>query len=327
MLPFDSAYPAQARTPEPVQASPDGGHQAHEPGISGPSFLGLNEGAAEAHDSYSYLLEDEPRRSHGAALVLIVLLVILGAVAWLKWGAIRNYVASLHNPLTSMYPTATDHSNRGLNEDVKPPEHAPVPPQQPVAANPAASADQPQITVQEQETQPAGEEKKSAAALPEHAADVPPAPEKTPPSSSVDKSTPETAPPDASSAAQEKQVAPQSKPAHARAVTEKQPKEEPGAKMLLRGENYLYGRGVPRNCDQAVIYLKAAANAGNPAARSHLGALYSSGECVARDRVAAYHWFSLASRAEPANPWLESNLNMLWRDMSPEERHRVGAER
>ncbi len=97
--------------------------------------------------------------------------------------------------------------------------------------------------------------------------------------------------------------------------------------MLMLGENYLYGRTVPRNCDQAIIYLKAAANAGNAEARSHLGALYSTGECVVRDRVAAYHWFALASRSERANPWLESNLNMLWRDMSPDERRRVGAER
>ncbi len=314
---------APARTPALTEEN------VHEPGISGPSFLGLSEGATEAGDPYSYLLEDEPRRGYGAVLVLIVLLVILGAVAWPRRSVIRNYVATLHNPLTSLYPKTVNHSDSGLTSDVKPPEQASVPPQPAVAANPPASADQPQITVQEQEAQLAGGGKQKAAAPAEHAAEAPRAPEKASPGASADNSTPQTAPSDPSSAAQdkeEKQVVPP-KPEHARPVTEKQTKEEPGAKMLLRGENYLYGRGVPRNCDQAVIYLKAAANAGNPAARSHLGALYSAGECVTRDRVAAYHWFALASRAEHANPWLESNLNMLWRDMSPDERHRVGRER
>jgi TPR repeat protein len=115
--------------------------------------------------------------------------------------------------------------------------------------------------------------------------------------------------------------------ARARRVQPAEPKQEPSARLLTQGEKYLYGRGVTRNCDQAVVYLKAAANAGNAEARSHLGALYSAGECVPRDRVAAYHWFSLAKKATPENPWLESNLNMLWRDMSSAERRRVGGER
>lgn len=90
--------------------------------------------------------------------------------------------------------------------------------------------------------------------------------------------------------------------------------------MLLLGERYLYGRGVPQNCNQALVYFKAAAEDNNAPAMAHLGGMYSSGECVTMNRVTAFNWFARAQNAQPNDPWLQRNMNMLWRDMTAQER-------
>ena len=89
---------------------------------------------------------------------------------------------------------------------------------------------------------------------------------------------------------------------------------------LVLGEKYLYGRGAPQNCNQALKYFRSAADEDNAPAMSHLGAMYASGNCVTMNRVAAYNWFAKAQNADPGNRWRERNMNMLWRDMTPKER-------
>jgi hypothetical protein len=91
-------------------------------------------------------------------------------------------------------------------------------------------------------------------------------------------------------------------------------------RLLLAGERFLYGRGGRRDCNQAVAYFQAAAKEYNGPAMSHLGAMYASGNCVKPDRLTAYKWFARAQEAQPNNPWLGKNMNMLWRQMTPEER-------
>jgi TPR repeat protein len=109
----------------------------------------------------------------------------------------------------------------------------------------------------------------------------------------------------------------------ARAASE-EPDADPHAnKMLLLGEKYLYGQGVARNCNQALVYFRAAADEDNAPAMSHLGAMYASGNCVTMNRATAYSWFARAGNADPNNQWLTRNLNMLWRDMTPQERATV----
>jgi hypothetical protein len=54
-----------------------------------------------------------------------------------------------------------------------------------------------------------------------------------------------------------------------------------------------------------------------------MGALYSSGFCVAQDRVRAYQWFSSARDMEPNNRWINKNLSQLWAQMTPSERSRI----
>ncbi len=92
---------------------------------------------------------------------------------------------------------------------------------------------------------------------------------------------------------------------------------------LLRAQQYLQGRGVKQNCEQGLMYLRAAAEKNEPAAAVQMGALYASGHCVQRDQVTAYRWFNSAHELDPANPWIQTNLDQLWAQMTPQERQRV----
>jgi hypothetical protein len=94
--------------------------------------------------------------------------------------------------------------------------------------------------------------------------------------------------------------------------------------LVTKAEQYLYGRGgTPKNCDQALVYLRAAADNGNAAARSKLGGLYATGNCVPLDRARAYNWFTRARQSGDRNIWIERNMSMLWNEMTPEERSRT----
>ena len=87
---------------------------------------------------------------------------------------------------------------------------------------------------------------------------------------------------------------------------------------------YLDGRGVPQNCEQALVLLNSASRKNYSRARIRLGSLYATGKCVPQDRVAAYHWMTLALDSSPGSQWVEENRQMLWSHMSAEERRRAG---
>jgi TPR repeat protein len=107
-----------------------------------------------------------------------------------------------------------------------------------------------------------------------------------------------------------------SSPSDRRASNPDQNSEEP----VRLAEIYLTGKGVPQNCDEALGILRTASNRGNERALIKLGALYATGNCVAMDRVAAYRYFTLASKNEPNNTWLEQSRSMLWANMNDSER-------
>jgi hypothetical protein len=86
---------------------------------------------------------------------------------------------------------------------------------------------------------------------------------------------------------------------------------------------YIYGEGVPENCDQGLVLLRSAAQKANLRARGKLGALYATGKCVSQNRVEAYRWLSLALNGNQGSEWTEKNREMVWRQMSPDERSRV----
>jgi zinc-ribbon domain/Sel1 repeat len=94
----------------------------------------------------------------------------------------------------------------------------------------------------------------------------------------------------------------------------------PDDTLVTNAEKYLYGRGVPQNCDRALISLRAAANRQNSRAMTLLGTMYGTGHCVGRDLPNSYRWFAQASRQSPDNTWINRNLEMIWREMTPAER-------
>ncbi len=98
------------------------------------------------------------------------------------------------------------------------------------------------------------------------------------------------------------------------------PRRSRDADLLAEGEKYYYGRGVVSNCKLAVQKFEEAAKLGNARAMSHLGSMYGSGRCVPFNRVKAYQWFAKAKNADPTNHWLDSSMDMLWRNMSTNER-------
>jgi TPR repeat protein len=94
---------------------------------------------------------------------------------------------------------------------------------------------------------------------------------------------------------------------------------------LQRAQDYLQGRGgVQQNCEQALSYLRVAAQANEPAAAVQMGALYATGRCVQRDPVMAYRWFNSAHELEPQNSEIQANIDQLWGRMTAQERRQAG---
>ena len=96
-------------------------------------------------------------------------------------------------------------------------------------------------------------------------------------------------------------------------------KGNPDAPVQL-ADMYIQGDGVPRSCEQAVVLLKTAAEKENARARSRLASMYSTGTCVSRNRVEAYRWLSSALTADPNSQWALQNRDLIWQQMSPDER-------
>jgi hypothetical protein len=112
---------------------------------------------------------------------------------------------------------------------------------------------------------------------------------------------------------------PNTKSAPSRARPAARPEDD---SLLLLAQKYLHGRGVPENCEQGLIYLRAAQQH-SAKARSQLGALYATGHCVPQDRVEAYRWFTSALTLDPHNVWLNRQRNILLAQMTSQERQRA----
>ncbi len=96
-------------------------------------------------------------------------------------------------------------------------------------------------------------------------------------------------------------------------------KGNPDAPVQL-ADMYINGQGVPRSCELALVLLKTAAEKENARARNRLASLYATGSCVQRDRVQAYRWLSSALSANPNSDWAKQNRDLIWQQMTPEER-------
>jgi len=302
--------------------------------VSGPSFLGLGD---ERSRDLDYLLEDEPVRGHGRLYLALSLLVVsAGLLAW-HWQR-DGYPWSGF----ILKPTVSTNA-RVTPPPVAPPDSAaaaaPVVPVEPTA-NPAPPEAQPATT---QAQPPAAEPTGSGtAANPSVAAK--PSDQASPPSDVSDSG--ESAKPPAAGSSQAAEpytaesapketraasAAPMSKPVTPMSVSPRPATSKPSPavvpptdtfedRLVADGEKYLYGRGVPEDCARAQRNLQIGARQSNPRAQTLLGAMYATGHCVNRDLPTAYRWFAKALHGDPGNSRVQRDLEVLWKQMTPEER-------
>ena len=297
------------------------------PPVSGPSFLGLGD---ERSRDLDYLLEDEPARGHTRLYLALLLLVASGGL--LAWHWQRDGY-----PWTGYIQKPTIRSQASVNPAPAPDSTvaaAPVVPVEPTA-NPAPPEAQP-ATGEAAPHPPAGEPAASSAPPPAPAAAKPTDQTAQPNEGSNSGEAAAKAPTAAASPASEPEAAEPAPPApkEARAATAVPPTPKavspkpspttPGLsfedRLVADGEKYLYGRGVPEDCDRAQRNLQIAARQSNAKAQTLLGAMYATGHCVGRDLPTAYRWFAQALHGDPGNSRVQRDLEVLWKQMTPEER-------
>ncbi|MBZ5506687.1 MAG: zinc ribbon domain-containing protein [Acidobacteriia bacterium] len=278
--------------------------------ISGPSFLGLN---AQQESDGEYLLEDEPS---GRGLRKLVLLVILAAILGLVFVQWRSSFKANPKPT----PVKTE------------PSSAPTP--VPQGSNqPQGSATTGQPTDDAAKSSPTDVNADGAAAGPKATQDLKDQKaqkNQNPESASAQSSENAGSPVETAAAAE----VPADKKATggeaAQTASVVKPPEEaripdykPSA-ALLRAQQYIRGHGVQQNCEQGLLYLRAATDKNDPGAAIQMAALYSSGLCVKQDRVMAYRWFNSAHELQPGNMYIQKNMDQLWAQMTSQERRLAG---
>ncbi len=322
-----------APTVAPVVLPPTSGVPSRSsPGISGPSFLGLNDppaakprrgslsidpSAAPSSRSLDYLLEDEEEPKGGGAwkvLLMVLALGVAGGFGYLRWkDQGLPWLGSGASKPTGAAPSAE-------TSDSKP--GAPESPSTGPAASPVTSPVTPGPAGGTSQANPAAS---SAPVNPQaSAADATPAPASGDgANSAAPPSNDSTSPPAATSPAMPKPelrkpaYVPPAKP-HAAIVAPKmvQPRVDP----VVEAKRYLYGQNMPQNCDHGLRILKPLADQANTKAMIEMGALYSAGLCTPRDLPTAYRWFALALRKDPENVPLQADLQKLWGEMTQPER-------
>src|SRR5581483_4933186 len=322
--------------PEPARGQP----------ISGPSFLGLNEPTDRSAD---YLLDEEEEPSGhwriDAALAIVAVFAILLGLQWkngkLNRAKVMDLVQRVQTALnskkpasttpwpdqTATEPASTEESAAAVNDQHASP--APKVATPPESALPAASKP-PETPNQQAPSESDSTPAASAGAA--HNATTPGAPKsdesKAPSqeSASVDQADNSGASTDHGSsnkAPAEKTptaATPRSRNAAARETTPNTKNEDPGASLVARADALLYNSAATQDCDRAVGLLREAAGNDSASAKSRLGTLYATGHCVPLDRPSAYRWFALALRQSPNNMSGEHNMQMLWGQMTPDEK-------
>jgi hypothetical protein len=314
-----AGLPKIANAPEPLRplVAENAAKPANKqvPPIGGPSMLGLNQpgtnqpspnqpsvdslrqGAFSGLDSF--FEPEQPKSGGRRILMLVALLAALGGAGWWTY---TNYLG-----VTQSRKPEPATSSAGEAPAEKP------------SAKPAAKDAAPALDAgSSQAVVP-------SAKVPEGHAEIATAvPDATP--KAVDA---EVKPVPKANALTPAKIAPAGKRAAKRAPTAtpaRAPKlpaaaaADSGDAAFRKGEAYLYGRGVPRNCDEAVKNLKAASAKSSAKARSAFGTMYATGHCVPRDLPTSYLWFALALRVDPNNQILEKDLSAVWNQMTPPER-------
>jgi zinc-ribbon domain len=331
--------PAVEATPaKEAPRAPKSGNGHTEP-VHGPSFLGL---ADDPKVEFHYLYEDEQPKSRVG--LILMLFIAFGAAGYLGWqwkhngfpfnrigaGAGQQASASpsevapatnsdqqthIDKPMTGMgevLPTQPDQNAQ--NQTKTGPTEKDIPPQNAGAAQDTGT----QQNGTPQQNAGASQNGSAAANSPESAAE-----KQNAVSDNTSEKTEEanaTPPPGVAKASR---VA--KEPARIRAVKPSPVNPAPVATspdvdLELAGERYLYGNGVPQNCARAESSLRTAAMHANSKAQTVLGTMYATGHCVGRDLPSAYRWFARALHEEPQNGRISADLQVLWRQMTPQEK-------
>ena len=324
---------------------------AHSTGVSGPSFLGLNDASAD--------YGDDLYRSNwgGRVAIAFIVLLVAGGLAFLQWRSnqqqpARPSTVPVAAPEQAPGNSASDSQMSGQSagapssnsaQNASPPQanaQATAPGTQP--AN-AASSGTPNATSNATSNEtPNAASSATGQAQPADSssasAQLPNWPGTTGTESAGDGSKrasseskselgiPESdeGESDQSQTQEQKSAAP---PAAVRARREEagggRDAEANTQDQVRWAETYLEGKGVPQNCDEGIGILRAAEARGNIPALVKLGALYATGSCVPLSRVSAYHYFTRAYRLQPRNQSLDHNRVMLWGDMSESEKEQA----
>ncbi|HEV3317797.1 MAG TPA: zinc ribbon domain-containing protein [Candidatus Angelobacter sp.] len=290
--------------------------------IGGPSFLGLN---SEPQNEGEYLLEDESSSRSGLRkLVLLVVLLAIAGLIFVQW-------------------RASYHANP---KSLEPPKPAPATVPRPQGKNlPLPANTQENDAANDTNQTGINQKTDQDAKIKDDAKTQDAGTQDTQTSGARSKTTTAAEGTAGQSSKEEKQVALTGKRAPAKSAGDAQDRNasdeasdksqgqsevqkrrgEPASRdkpsiALVRAQRYLQGRGVPQNCEQGMMYLKAATQQNDPNAAVQMAALYASGHCVQQDRVKAYQWFSSAYSQEPGNQWIAKNMNQLWGQMTPQQR-------
>jgi TPR repeat protein len=283
--------------------------------ISGPSFLGLN---SNAESTGEYLLEDEPSGGGMRKLVLLVILAAILGLVFVQWRSsfkanpkaapAKTDPASAPSPVPQgsnqlQGPATGGQAEAEAAKSAKSSDAT-------VNADSGATASDPKTAKDPQSKDPKTKDQKTEAAAQPGGSDNSSIPAAAAAEVSADKKTTVgvPAPPAVDSKPPEEARIPDYKPSAA----------------LVRAQQYIRGHGVPQNCEQGLLYLRAATEKNDPGAAIQMAALYSSGLCVKQDRVMAYRWFNSAHELQPGNMYIQKNMDQLWAQMTSQERRLAG---
>jgi hypothetical protein len=296
---------------------------------------------ARGTEDVTYLFEEEqPKRSYGRFILLLFILGIIGGLGYLQYARSgKSWTAPWANQKPTTPVDATQQPPAQNSAPQQPAANAPAngaaqntpsnPPQPketditPGATPPAGTPSQPPATATAPSTQPQ-QPPANAPAQSQQPANTETA-KNAEPAKAKNEAEPapadkDVAKNDAAADQLDTAEAPAPKPKPARVKPAPVPATNPDDALVANAEKYLYGRGVPQNCDRALVSLRAAADRQNARAQSLLGTMYGTGHCVPRDLPNAYRWFAQASRQQADNMWIQRNLEMIWREMTPQER-------
>ncbi len=249
----------------------------------------------DPHRDLSYLLEEDhapPKPNRLPFIVGGVLLAVVAAFFAMRGGGKPASPETADSTASALQSEPTPETTAPTTTS-RPKLERPVPLTEPAATEPAS-------------TGPASNN------APETEQSRPPATETAPIAPVKKAAAPKAHPPSPKIVAKAAKPAPRS-----RKPSPSQPEEHatPASEASVGAESV----AGSSDCER-IPALRKAADRGDVKARTSLGLVYYSGQCVPRDLPTAYHWYALALRANPDNAQLSAQLEAIWKQMSSAER-------